>query len=334
MRFSSKNLAIFYEQMGTMIRAGVPIQKALGSLRQTSPRSMRPVISQIAERVNSGEKLNESMALHFDRFAPMDYRGLAVAEQSGALDAGLFALADYHARRDAAQGRMISASIIPFLVLLFAVFIVPLPNLVLGITGGRNYSELDYLRDTVGLLALLIGGILGSLLLGKTLFHVPSLALPLDRLLRAIPIFGRVRFDYALARWLQSIRLMLNAGYGLIEAMQFSTEMVNSPILSKTFDQIHPHINSQLEVSQLLAQTRVFPDVVLQLWGTGEQSGKLDEMLEKAIQICEERWRKSMDRLAAWLPRVIYGLVCLYIVFQIFKFALAYTKQIQDAMQM
>jgi type II secretory pathway component PulF len=70
-------------------------------------------------------------------------------------------------------------------------------------------------------------------------------------------------------------------------------------------------------VSAALQSTGVFPPVVIQFWATGEQSGRLDEMLDRLARQAEERWQQSLDHLTDWLPRIAYALVSLYIIYQI-----------------
>ena len=317
MKFSSKHLAVFYEQLGTMLEAGVSIQNALTSLRQTSPSAMRPALVQLTDGVNRGDRLYEAMERQSNRFAPLDYQSLAIAEQTGGLDVGLFALANYHSKQADARKKIIGASILPVIILVMGVLVSSLPNLILGAMGMINYTAFDYLRDTVGILGLLVFGLVAGVMLCKGLFRAPVLALPVDRALRWIPVLGGLRFNHALNQWIQSIRLMLKAGYGIVEALEYSSKMVNSPLIAWAHARIQPRINSQLDVSQLLASTGVFPDILVQLWGTGEQSGRMDEMLEKVAQHCEDRWQRSLNAVAEWLPRIIYGMVVVYMIIQI-----------------
>ena len=72
--------------------------------------------------------------------------------------------------------------------------------------------------------------------------------------------------------------------------------------------------------------------MLIQFWTTGEQSGKMDDMLERLTKYYEEVWNRKLDQIAAWLPKIIYGLVSIYIIFWIFKFFLAHIKDINDAM--
>ena len=94
-----------------------------------------------------------------------------------------------------------------------------------------------------------------------------------------------------------------------------------------------PLIGGELDVSQALAFTGVFPEDLIQLWATGEQSGKMDEMLDRLAHLYEERWRNSLDQFVAWLPRIGYGLVVVYVVWQIFAGFSAYINTLNSLMK-
>jgi hypothetical protein len=102
--FSSKNLATFYYQLGTLVQAGVSIQSALLSARKTSPRAMRSTVAELSDLVNQGMPVNEAMERCGQRFAPLDKHALDMSGRSGALDIGLLSLSKYYeSRADGAQ---------------------------------------------------------------------------------------------------------------------------------------------------------------------------------------------------------------------------------------
>ena len=319
MRFSSKNLSVFYYQLGTLVQAGLPIQNALASMRNTAPRPMRSAVAELSATVNQGAPLHEAMEQCGSRFAPLDVHSINMTERSGALDVGLFSLSKYYESRADARRKLIAGSMYPVLMLTAAVFIVHFPALFLGALGGKPYTVLDYLRDTVGVLGglVLIGW--GAMFLFRWSLTVPGLNVTVDRLLLAVPVFGRLRFDYALCQWVSSIRLMLAAGIGIVDALKSASNTVHSPLIAAAYKRAAPQIGGQLEVSEALASTGVFPDHVIQFWATGEKSGRLDEMLDRLAKFYEERWRHSLDQTVIWLPRIAYGLVVIFMVFQTFK---------------
>ena len=324
MKFSSKNLAAFYYQLGTLIQAGLPIQSALVSMRNTAPRSMRRAVTELSAVVDQGTPLSEAMTRCGKLFAPLDVHNIGMTERSGALDIGLLSLSKYYENRAAARNKLIAGSLYPVLMGIAAVFIIHFPALFLGALGGKPYTILDYLRDTVGVFGglVLIGWILTRLV--RWSFTVPGLNVTLDRLLLAVPVFGRLRFDYALSQWVSSVRLTLAAGVGVVQALEYASRTIPSPLIADAYQRAAPLIGGQLEVSQALASTGVFPDHVIQFWATGEKSGRMDEMLDRLAQFYEDRWRRSLDQVVTWLPWMAYGLVAAFIVVQIFKTFNAY----------
>lgn len=319
MRFSSKNLSAFYFQLGTLVQAGLPIQSALASLRKTAPRSMRSTVAVLADAVNAGMPPSEAMEQCGKAFAALDRHSISMTERSGALDIGLLSLGKYYETRAAARNKLIAGSLYPAFVFVAGVFIPPLPGLILGKT-----TIVGYLEHTAGLLIglVVIAWIIGQVVLWS--FTIPKLNVVVDRLFVAVPVFGRLRFDYALSQWISSIRLMMVAGIGVVDALDYASRTVPSPLISDAYHRAAPQIRTGLEVSQALEDTGVFPDHFIQYWRTGEQSGRMDEMLERLAVFYEDRWRRSLDYVVTWMPRIAYGLVAAYMIWQIFTLATAY----------
>jgi len=331
--FSSKNLATFYYQLGTLLQAGLPIQGALTSLAKTSPRSMRKAVVRLSELVNTGVPLHEAMERLGKVFAQLDRHAVDMSERSGALDAGLLSLSKYYENRSSARQKLISGSLYPVFMLTAAVFITHFSALFLGTQNGKPYTIANYLWDTVGFL----GGLVLILWLARLALNralaTPGLNLVVDRVLRAIPVLGRLRFDYALSQWVSSVRLMLTAGIGVIPALEYASKSAPSPLIASAYEKAVPLIGSGLQVSQALAFTRAFPEEVIQFWATGEQSGRMDDMLERLASFYEERWRRSLDHVVTWLPRLAYLLVAAYVVSQIFRGFNSYMSQYDELLK-
>ena len=278
---------------------------------------MRPAVATLSGTVDEGAPLHEAMERCGNRFPPLDTHAVDMSERSGALDIGLLSLSKYYENRAAARRKLVAGLMYPVFLLTATVFITKFPALFLGERGGKPYTLLDYTRDAAGLLAGLAGVCWGASFLVRRSFSVPGLNLAMDRLLRAVPVFGRLRFDYALSQWVSSIRLMLRAGIGIVPALEYASRTAQSPLIAAAYEKAAPHIGGQLEVSQALALTGEFPVELIQFWATGEKSGRLDEMLDRLAAFYEDRWRRSLDHVVTWLPRIAYGLVALYVASQI-----------------
>jgi type II secretory pathway component PulF len=332
-KFSSKNLATFYYQLGTLVQAGLPIQSAMTSLAQTSQRTMRKAVIRLSEFVNSGVPLHEAMEQSGRTFAPLDRHAIDMGERSGTLDVALLSLSKYYENRSSARQKLISGSLYPAFMLVASVFITHFSALFLGTQGGKPYTIFNYLWDTVGFL----GGLVLIFWLARMALNwslsTPGLNLIVDRVLKAIPVVGRLRFDYALSQWISSIRLMLTAGIGVVPALEYASRSAHSPLIASAYEKAVPLIGSGLQVSQALAFTRAFPEEVIQFWTTGEQSGRMDEMLERLASFYEDRWRRSLDHVVTWLPRFAYFLVVIYVVSQIFNGFNSYMSQYDELLK-
>jgi len=98
-----------------------------------------------------------------------------------------------------------------------------------------------------------------------------------------------------------------------VDALKSASRMAHCPLIADAYNRIAPLIGGQLDVSQALASAGVFPDELIQVWATGEQSGRMDETLDRLARFYEERWRRSLDQVVTWLPRIAYVLVMSYI---------------------
>ena len=103
MGFSSKNLALFYYQLGTLVQAGLPIQNATVVAQKTAPRRMRRTVTALSKFVNEGAPLHEAMERCGSRFADLDRHSISMTECSGALDVGLLSLSKYYESRASAR---------------------------------------------------------------------------------------------------------------------------------------------------------------------------------------------------------------------------------------
>ena len=248
-KFASRHLAAFYYQLGTLVHAGLPIRSALDAMQKSGPRAMRAVVVTLSEAVNEGHPLSEGMDRCGKLFAPLDRHAVDLSAQGGALDVGLLSLSKYYEGRASARNKIIAGSMYPAVLLLVAVFGSRFPAFFLGASAGKPYTTLDYLRDTVGLLAILglIAG--GAVWLLRWCLRTPGLNVTIDRLLQAVPVLGRLRFDYALSQWVLTIRLMLRAGIGVVPALEYASRSVNSPLIAYGYAKAAPRITAGLQVS-------------------------------------------------------------------------------------
>ena len=257
-----------------------------------------------------------------------------MAESSGALDIALISLGKYYEQRARARSKITSLAIFPCLMLLAGVFVPRLQRFILSSLQGGEYSLGYFLRDTLGILLCLVAVCWVFFYLMRWLLKSPKYCVSADRALSRIPVYGTFRVTYALQQWVQSIRLMLKAGFGVIESIKASGLTAGSPIILQACQKVEPMLNSQLEVSQALESTGAFPTMLIQYWATGEQSGRMDDMLDKLEKYYAEEWQKKLDLLAMWIPKLMYGLFAIFIVIQIIQMMQGYVAQLNSPLWM
>lgn len=305
-----------------MLDAGVSIEKALTTFRQTAHGSMRHSFDVMTDCVRRGMPLSEGMKICGEKSFPrVDIDSVFICEKSGALEGGFKALADYHSRVASARDRIISASMYPLFLLVAGVFVCRLPDFILGVTGKAPYTIIHYLRDTFGFLiclALLCWFVFWIFKIG---FRIPGINLKLDMFIRYIPVFGKFQMDYTLSRWVESIRLMLNAGYGVVQALEIATPLTASPMIVHAYEKARPLINNPMTVSEAFGSTGLFRPILIQMWATGEESGRIDDMLDSLAAHFADEWNRSLENLTAWIPRIVYGVIMFVLAIQIIKMA-------------
>jgi len=298
-----RDLALFYRSLGQLLQAGVPVTRALTSCGHP----------ELAAHIECGNTFTQALQ-HSATFPPADLRLLAIAEKSGRLDIILTELAERTDQQIVLRRTVLSGLLLPGIILIVAAFIVPLPKLLIDgtLTG--------YLVSSIGFLVAILLFILLLLLILRSLSPAA-----LDSLLRPLPLIGSTWREFDYWRLTSSMEMLTNAGLGIIESLRESGDLCRSPRIRAAVNRAADLAETAGEpVSTGLAASGEFPVEMMALWSTGEQSGHLDDMLRRLADQFAERSQTRLQEVARWLPRVVYGLVSLYVIFQILRMAAGY----------
>jgi type II secretory pathway component PulF len=334
MALSSRYLFEFYYQLSVSLKAGVPLQQATAALHQMASPGLRKATAAVKALVQKGHPLADAFLSLPALFPTLDQRIIALTEKSGAIDTGLLSLSQYHEKKAAAIKSIVSACILPGLLLIATAFVIHLPRYILSMFGTEDYSLFSYLRDTFFWIFAIVGIMGLPYFLGKVFNNISSFHQTMESITDAVPVYGHFRKCYLLSQWLLSLRLMLNAGFGILEALRETDRLSLSPSFSHLYDQIHPDLENKMTLGDALERTGRFPPLYIQFFRTGEQSGNMDDMLAKLTEYAETEWQRSLKNLSDWLPRIVYGIVSILIIIQIFNFFGNYISQINNAMNL
>jgi type II secretory pathway component PulF len=320
--------------MAALLPVGMPLAQALNAASGVTSGEVRAALTQVRSRVERGETLSSALAAYPVLFSPL-YVGLVRAgERSGDVDSAFARLSDQLERDEQLRGRIVSAAIYPLLlacagtvavtVLLF--FVLPrfvtllagsgakLPastRLLLSVSTGLHRFWPMLLLAPLGVAALAAWGrntVDGRRALSRTL-----LALPLVKTLR----------QYALAaRFSRLVGVLLGGGAPLLAALNDTIDSIGDPVAREDAERIRTRVREGVSLRAAVAESPIYPVLLSQLIGVGEDAGQLRTFLMKAAEIFEERTERATQRLAALAEPamiVVFGAVVAFVALSLLQ---------------
>ncbi len=317
-RVSVKDMGVFTRQFATMINAGLPMVQCLDILaQQTEKEFFRTSIARVMADVEGGSTLAESMARHPKVFSTLFVNMVEAGEAGGILDVILVRLATFLEKLDALQRKVKSALTYPSVVAFVAIgatcfmliFIIPtfakmftdfggklpLPTLiVMGIS--------DFLR---GYWWLLISIIVGTLIAIQRYYKTEAGRLVIDRLLLKIPVLGTVIRKGAVARFTRTLGTLISSGVPILSGLEITARTAGNRVVENAVIATRDSISQGNTIAEPLKASGVFPPMVTQMIAVGEQTGALDEMLEKIATFYDDEVDTAVDALTAIIEPVM-----------------------------
>ncbi|MDH5484899.1 MAG: type II secretion system inner membrane protein GspF [Gammaproteobacteria bacterium] len=330
---SATDLAMFTRQLATLVRAALPLDEALSAVgQQTEKPRIKSMVFAIRAKVLEGHTLASGLA-DYPRVFPDLFRAtVAAGEQSGHLDTVLDRLADYAESRQQMSQKIAQATIYPAILTIVAMlvviglltYVVPQIVEVFDNTGQElpwltiamiNIS--DFLRDYI--LLLLAGGIAGFFGLKKFL-AIPANKLRFHRQQLRLPIIGKLIRGLNTARFARTLSILTSSGVPVLDALSLSGPVIANLPMREAVKTASNRVREGSTIHGALEQSRLFPPMTLHLIASGENSGKLEEMLDRAA-VQQERELETLIAtfmgLFEPLLIVFMGVVVLLIVMAI-----------------
>lgn len=315
------DIATFARQLTTMMRAGVPMIQAFEIVgRGHEKPKMQNLILALKNDVESGINLADALEKHPVYFDDLFVQLVRAGEQSGALESLLDKIATYKEKNEALKGKIKKAMFYPIAVIVVAmivssillIFVVPQFKEVFSSFGAElpaftqmviNMSE--WLQANWFIALLLIVGIIYAFLEANKrsrAFHRF-----LDRVILKFPIVGPILVQATIARFANTMSTMFAAGVPLVEAMDSVAGAAGNVIYAEAIQKMKNDIaaGTQLQKSMRTHGADLFPNMVIQMVSIGEESGQLDNMLNKVAEFYEELVDNAIDGLTSLLEPLI-----------------------------
>mgnify|MGYP000462778598 CR=1 FL=1 len=317
-RVTAKNLVVFSRQFAVMLKATVPVVRALRILvKQTSNPKLKVVLSEVADEVDGGMRLSQALARHPKIFSDFFVAMIKSGETSGRLDEVLEYLADQQEKDYDLMSKIKGAMIYPAFIIcgliavgiIMMVVVVPKLTAILQETGGELplstkilIATSNFLSHYWWLLIVLIVVVVGGL---KYLTKTPTGKKYWDWLIIRLPIFGKLLQRIYLVRFSRSLFTLSSGGLPLVESLKITSEVVGNRAYRNIIDQTVKEVEEGNPIASVFIRAKEIPVMVSYMIGVGEQTGHLDIVLEKLSNF----YSREIDNLVANLVSLIEPLI-------------------------
>jgi general secretion pathway protein F len=341
--WSHAELALFTRQLATLARSGLPLDEALAAVAQQAERkNVKRVTLGVRGGVVEGHTLAQALGEFPSVFPPLFRATIEAGEASGKLDGVLERLADYVERRQALQQKVMVAAIYPIFLFVFSLLIVTglltyvVPKIVgvfadldaqLPVLTRLLIALSDFLREYgLGLLVLIGGGLTAFAYAMRS----NEFKRRVHRATLGLPMVGRLARSNNTARFTRTLGILFGSGVPILDAMRIGTQVVDNLPMREAIEAATLRVREGASVNKSLAESGLFPPITLHMIASGESSGRLDEMLDRAA----EQQEREVETLVGAVMAALGPAMVLIMGGMVFAIVLAILLPIFDLNQL
>lgn len=302
-RMSTRDITLLTRQMATLVAASAPVEEALQMVAMQAEKPMvKRTMLAIRARVMEGYRLSAALAEEPRAFGSLYRAMVAAGESSGALGPVLERLADHLEKAQALRSKIITSLTYPFFLALVAVGVITalmtfvVPKVVDQFTGmGQELPALTNFMiaassamRTLGL-PMLVALLVGLAAFGRALRR-EEFRRRVDRSVLRLPIVGRLVRDLQTARFARTMATLISSGCSVLDGLEAARQILRNVIFRDAVTDMMTQIREGSSLSAALRRSKVFPPMIGYMAASGENSGRLDDMLGKAAQYLEREF--------------------------------------------
>lgn len=318
-KVKSEEITMFTRQMSTMLSAGIPLVQGLGVIAEgAASGALGDLARRIKLDVESGSSFSTSLRKNPQYFDELFSSLVESGEQSGTLDTMLNRIALYKEKTDSLRRKIKKAMYYPIAVVVIS-FIVTAILLIKVVPTFKDLfkgygAELPAftqmvlnLSDLLQHYGLYVGALLIFIIVVLIQFHKKSIAFQhfTQRISLKLPVFGNILKKSTIARFARTLSTTSAAGVPLTDALEAVAKAAGNIVYVQAIEKIRDGLASGQQMRPVMKKTGVFPVMVVQMIGIGEESGALEDMLGKIANIYEEEVDSAVDGLTTLLEPLI-----------------------------
>lgn len=329
-KISPQDLSLFTRQLATLLAAGIPVEESLrGVSEQTEKERVRQLIIGVRSKVTEGYSLAQAMDDYPGAFPELYRSTVGAGEQTGRLDNVLEKLADYTENQQETRQKVHQALIYPLLMIVVSTgiigfllaFVVPKIIEVFA-TSGQSLPFLTEVLISMSTFlksygAYLVAIVIISILIFKRLLTNPQYRLRWHRLLLRLPVVAYLVKSVNTSRYIHTFSILFTAGVNVLDTMRVGASVVSNISMRQALDLAATRVKEGGSISHALKETHLFGAMAVHLIASGEKSGQLASMMDRAASHLDNEVQRIVDTaLTLFEPIIILlmGAVVLFIV--------------------
>lgn len=321
-----RDLSVFCRQFVSITQAGVPMKEALQMLsEQTENKWLKRAISEVLLNVEKGNTLADSMRSQPDIFPPMLVNMVEAGEQSGSLEMAFSRMAVHFEKEAKLKATIKKATIYPIILVIAAIGVIAVMLLFVIPIFIDMFADLDIEMPAITMfvmnsskwmtshwyvvLAIIVGGVAAYKLIYKT----TQGRLTIDRIKMKMPLFGKLTVKTACSQFARTMSTLLMSGISTIDALETTSKIVNNIHYTNAMLKAREEVMKGIPLSEPLEASGIFPPMVYHMTGIGEETGNVEEMLEKMADYYDEEVEMTTQSVLAAMEPIIILFMALII---------------------
>jgi type IV pilus assembly protein PilC len=318
-----KDMVIFSRQFASMVKAGVAILRGLSVMvEQCENKKMKEVLDSVRRSVESGLSLSDALDKHRDVFDRLYVAMVRAGEAGGILEEVLSRLADFLEARSRLTQKVQAAMYYPVAVMIVAIlvlwgmltFILPVFKNIFSSMGAELPAFTNMLLSLSEVVRspwmLVFLAACGAAAWGIKQWYKTEIGqMKIDSLILRLPVFGDLLKKVAIARFSRTFGTLVRSGVPMLSALEVVKETAGNAVIQKSIENIHTEVRQGGTISKPLSKDKLFPPMVTQMIAIGEETGKLDDMLQKIADFYDVEVENSVEALTSLLePIMVVGI--------------------------
>lgn len=321
-----RDLSVFCRQFVSITQAGVPMKEALQMLsEQTENKWLKRAISEVLLNVEKGNTLADSMRSQPDIFPSMLVNMVEAGEQSGSLEMAFSRMAVHFEKEAKLKATIKKATIYPIILVIAAIGVIAVMLLFVIPIFIDMFADLDIEMPALTMFVMnsskwmtshwyvVLAIIVGIVAAYKLIYRTTQGRLTIDRIKMKMPLFGKLTVKTACSQFARTMSTLLMSGISTIDALETTSKIVNNIHYTNAMLKAREEVMKGIPLSEPLEASGIFPPMVYHMTGIGEETGNVEEMLEKMADYYDEEVEMTTQSVLAAMEPIIILFMALII---------------------